>query len=129
MNWSNTAEPVLRRDRLWLVLGWLLVVAIVYLSLTRHPIEIDVTQGDKVGHLLAYGALMAWWSQLRGYHLRLALACVLLGGMLEILQSFTDYRQGDWLDLAADSVGVGIGWLTTRLQPGWLAAIDRRLAP
>jgi len=53
-----------RYRTLWLVMGWALVLAIVYLSLTPHPIEIQVEEGDKMGHLLAYGTLMLWFAQL-----------------------------------------------------------------
>jgi len=30
--------------------------------------------------------------------------------------------------MAANSVGVGLGWLSTWLKPDWLRCVDRRLA-
>ena len=58
----------MRRDlhwfKLWSVIGWLLIATVIYLSLTPHPIEIDVEQGDKIGHALAYFAMMMWFAQL-----------------------------------------------------------------
>ena len=49
------------RPRLWLGLwyfGWLLCIA---LSLMHPPrIDVDVPDGDKIGHFLAYGLLAAW---------------------------------------------------------------------
>jgi glycopeptide antibiotics resistance protein len=49
-----------------------------------------------------------------------------MGLSLEILQSFTGFRQADIFDMAANTVGVGIGWLIARFALGWSA---RRLAP
>ncbi len=119
----------LDRRPLWLTLGWGLVLTVVYLSLTPHPIEIHVANfGDKIGHILAYSALMAWWSQLDSRQCRLALLFVLLGLAMEIAQSYTDYRTADVFDEAADCVGVGVGWLFHRLLPGWLPWLDRKLA-
>ncbi|MDD5388366.1 MAG: VanZ family protein [Gallionellaceae bacterium] len=113
---------------IWLALGWSLVLTVVYLSLTPKPPSIDVSFGDKIGHFLAYATLMGWWSQLDTRHCRLALLFVLMGLSMEIAQSFTDYRQGDVFDMAANTVGVGLGWLSVELAPNWLRMLDRRLA-
>lgn len=118
----------LARRNLWLALGWGLVIAVVYLSLTPKPLKVDVSFGDKIGHFLAYATLMGWWSQLDTRYCRLALLFVLLGLSMEIAQSFTDYRQGDVFDMAANTIGVGLGWLSVRLAPNWLRWIDRGLA-
>lgn len=118
----------LARRGVWLGLGWGLIVAVVYLSLTPKPPSVDISQIDKVGHLLAYATLMGWWSQLDTRHCRLALLFVLMGLAMEIAQGLTDSRQGDVLDMAANSLGVGIGWLASRLRPDWLHLLDRKLA-
>ena len=100
--------------RLWLALGWLIVVAIVYFSLFKLAIDADIQNGDKVGHFLAYGGLMAWWSQLyvsRAARLKLALAFTALGGAMELAQGLTPDRYPEWLDLAANTAGVLLGWL------------------
>lgn len=119
---------VLARRDLWLTLGWVLVLAVIYLSLTPKPPSPDISQIDKVGHLLAYAALMGWWSQIDSRHCRLALLFVLMGLSMEIAQSFTDHRQGDVFDMVANTLGVGLGWLSVRLAPNWLRRIDRGLA-
>jgi VanZ family protein len=120
---------VLVRRNIWLSLGWGLLLAVVYLSLTPKPPPTDfVPFGDKIGHCLAYASLMGWWSQLDSRHCRLALLFVLMGLAMEIAQSFTDYRQADVFDMAANCVGVGVGWLATWLKPDWLGWFDRRLA-
>jgi VanZ family protein len=103
-----------RYRTLWLVMGWALVLAIVYLSLTPHPIEIQVEEGDKMGHLLAYGTLMLWFAQLYDTtkaRCLLAVGCVALGVGLEFAQIFTDARSFELADMAADAAGAGIGWV------------------
>ena len=50
---------------------------------------------------------------------RLMLALLLFGGAIEVAQAATGWRQGDWLDLLADAVGIVIGgglfqWLGRR---------------
>ncbi len=120
-------DPALSRPRLWRALGWLLVLAVVYLSLTPSPPSPDIAQGDKFGHLLAYGGLMAWWLQIRRTPERLALLLILMGLALEILQSLSGYREGDLFDMAANTLGIGLGWLATRLAPDWLPRLDRTL--
>jgi VanZ family protein len=117
------------RPRVWLILGWGLLLSVIYLSLTPEPPPTDMfNSGDKLGHLLAYATLMAWWSQLDARHERLALLFVLMGLSLEIAQRFSGYRQGDVFDMAANSLGVGLGWLFTWLKPDWLRWFDRKLA-
>jgi VanZ family protein len=116
------------RRNLWSILGWGLVLLVIYLSLTPKPPPTDfMPSGDKVGHCLAYATLMGWWSQLDTRHCRLALLFVLMGLSMELAQSFIDTRKADVFDMAANSVGVGLGWLSTRLKPDWLRWIDRRL--
>ena len=103
-----------RYRTLWLAIGWALVLAIVYLSLTPHPIEIQVEEGDKMGHLLAYGTLMLWFAQLYDTtkaRCLLAVGCVALGVGLEFAQIFTDARSFELADMAADAAGAGIGWV------------------
>ena len=38
--------------------AWLWAAAIVWLSLTPSPPQVDLAQGDKLGHFAAYGVLM-----------------------------------------------------------------------
>jgi len=112
MQESAKSQP-LRWFKWWLALGWLLVAAVIYLSLTPHPIEIDIAQGDKLGHILAYMTLMAWFAQLyrRGLHGWWGLGFVALGVALEYAQGWTGYRTFDFYDMLADGTGVAAGWL------------------
>jgi VanZ family protein len=77
---------------------------------------------DKVWHLLAFGGLAGLLSRTIVYWghgpLRAAreasLLAVTLGGMLEVLQSFTRYRSADWADFLADSLGVALAYAVLR---------------
>lgn len=106
------ASPKIRG--LWLAIGWLGVVIVVYLSLAPSLPEIDLEEGDKLEHLAAYVALMLWFAQARtsrAERLTTALALVVLGVLLEFAQGLTDYRTLSLWDMVANTAGVAIGWL------------------
>lgn len=69
--------------------------------------------GDKVSHLLAYGALGLLAVLAFGRHRRQAALTVLLllmmGGLLELLQAAGGVRTGDLADMAANTLGVALG--------------------
>jgi VanZ family protein len=105
----------LNTRRIWATLGWILVGSIFYLSLTPKPPSSGIQFGDKIGHFIAYASLMFWWSRLASQRCRLALIFVLMGLTIEILQSLSGFRQGDIYDMAANTLGVGFGWLAAQL--------------
>ena len=114
---------------LWLIVGWALVVLVIYLSLA--PISVDIApvqHGDKLEHALAYAVLMAWFACLyaaRPVRLGYALGFIALGIVLEFLQRETGYRNFELLDMAADAVGVALGWaLAPPRMPNYLSLID-----
>ena len=130
---ASTPLRAFRRPRLWLGLwlsGWVLCVV---LSLMHPPsIDVDVPEGDKIGHLLAYGLLAAWGTWLfrsRRAQLASAGALVALGIAMEFAQgAFTSDRMMDWRDALADAIGVAIGWWLARSRcPRLLQAMDARL--
>jgi VanZ family protein len=114
--------------RLHKLLGWLLVAAVCWFSLTPSPVETGMPQGDKVGHLLAYLSLMAWWGQLDPRRNRLLLIFVLMGLALEGLQGLTPQREPSLLDMLANATGAVLGWLSCRAWPDWLSRLERRWA-
>ena len=92
--------------------GWLLVAAIVWLSLTPSPPSIDVDQGDKLGHAFAYASAMFWFAQLyvrSAVRARYAIGLIALGVALEFIQGHVG-RDFELADMAADAVGVALGW-------------------
>lgn len=93
---------------------------IVWLSLTPSPPKVDFEASDKVGHVLAYAALMFWFCQIhaqgktRFFH---AVVFLFMGVGLETLQGMSGLRQYDVLDMLANALGVASGWLAARVLP------------
>ncbi len=99
--------------RLWLALGWALIFGVVWLSLTPAPVQIQIEEGDKLGHLLAYGSLMLWFSNLYGNRIErlfVALGFVAMGIALEFIQGWFGFRTFSVMDMAANASGVFAGW-------------------
>jgi VanZ family protein len=93
--------------------GWLYAAAIVFLSLTPRPPQIDVEYGDKLGHLLAYGLLMFWFCFLyrsRDARLAYGIGWIAMGVALEFAQRATGYRSFEVADMIANSLGVLLAW-------------------
>ena len=85
----------------------------------------DFALADKIGHASAYFVLsfLVFASLLPGPRLRLALlaacGCVLLGGVIELVQPLVA-RNRELADLAANAIGSAAG-------AGLAAAVERRL--
>ena len=109
----RVARRSLKYFNLWQAIGWLLVALIVYGSLTPTPIQIPMHEGDKLGHMFSYCVLMGWFMQLyhRAAHVRVGMLCVALGVFMEYAQLASGYRDFEYLDMAADAVGVSIAWV------------------
>lgn len=120
-----------RIRRIWLAVGWLGIALVVFLSLTPRPPDLGIEQGDKLGHFAAYAALMLWFAQIyrsRQSRWRWAIGLFALGVALELIQRWTGLRTFSYSDMAADSLGVGIGWLLAPPRlPSLLAAAERWL--
>jgi VanZ family protein len=98
--------------------GWAWAAAIVWLSLTSAPPELDVVHGDKLGHLVAYGVLMFWFCQLyaaRKVRIAYALGFAALGVVLELIQGQLGYRDYELLDMVANAAGLLLGWAAAAL--------------
>ena len=108
----SKGEGDLRYRKLWLAIGFALVALVVFLSLTPKPLEVGRFEELNVGHLLAYGVLMLWFSQIfrsgRG-RIGVGIALVLLGVALEYAQSITGYRSFAYADMRDNAIGVGAG--------------------
>lgn len=77
-------------------------------------------QGDKLGHLAAYGSLMFWFALLypeRALRWRYALGFVAMGIGLEFVQGGLAYRTFDVLDMLANTIGVLLGWAAALALP------------
>lgn len=70
------------------------------------------TGWDKTDHVAAFVVLgllglPAWPS----HRARVLAGLLLYGGLIEVLQGLTAYRQADWIDWVADAVGIGLAAL------------------
>jgi|SRR6185503_5850886 len=103
-----------------LALGWAMVAAIVWVSLTPSPPKLDFEQSDKVGHFLAYGTLMLWFCQIYiKQKIRIAYAAgfIAMGVTLEFAQGALGYRTYEVFDMYANGLGVLLGWAAALLLP------------
>lgn len=120
----------LRWRRAWLAVGAALVLLVVYASLRPSSGPTPFAGFDKLGHLLAYAGLMAWYAQLYpGAAARRAVAAALvgLGVVIEFLQPLVG-RQFEWWDMLADAAGVGLALLGCRGRGGrWLQRLESAL--
>lgn len=104
--------------RLWRMTGWLGVVLTLVFSLGPPALDAGMRHGDKLAHLAGYAVLMFWWAQvITRQRWRLAIAVILFGVAVELLQGFTPSREPDVLDALANSTGVLLGWLAARFLP------------
>jgi VanZ family protein len=120
---ERPAGAVLRRA-LCVAAGWALAATIVWLSLTPSPPTIDIEQGDKLGHFLAYGSLMLWFCLLyprRGTRIAYGLAWIGMGVGLEFIQGWLGYRTYEVYDMYANATGVMIGWAISFAIPAGVA--------
>jgi len=118
----------LAHRRLWLLIGWGLVVLVSVLSLLPTDRLPSVDYNDKLGHLLAYFTLMAWFGQIYGARLKPILALLAMGALIELLQGWSGYRDMSGLDLLANAAGIAVGWLFTRRAPELLVRLEGHLA-
>ena len=132
----SDTNPQLRLKGLWFAFGFTLLGVIVYLSLTANPPPIgsEIPHMDKWGHLLAYAALMGWFGQL--FHIPTArflllLTCIAAGVALEFLQQWGGVRMFEIADMAANTLGVLIGWWFSRPSSGGqiLLRMEQKLLP
>lgn len=106
-------ENPLHLYRWWLVIGYCLVATVIVLSLIPMPPTPIIQNSDKFQHITAYFVLMGWFCllyPLRKSRIKLAIAFIFLGVLLEGGQSLTRYRQADIFDILANSSGVLLGW-------------------
>lgn len=98
------------------------ITTISLIPIPEFPPAQDIPLVDKWVHFIMYGCLCCIiWYEYWKHHtkwniLRTCIwaifAPICMSGLLEIMQStLTTTRNGEWLDLAANSIGVGIGAL------------------
>ena len=103
-DWAGSWLP---RIAFWLF--WPALIVVAWGELTPHPPSIHAS--DKFLHFLAYFGLAGLATTALRHRRAIilaAIALILFGGTLEILQAFTG-RDAEWLDEAANTIGVRTG--------------------
>ncbi len=124
------SQQLPQRRALWLGLAWSWLAIIIYLSLTSVQVPVVVAWQDKAGHFFMYAVPMWWFIQLypKQRHWLIAVGLFLLGGGLEVAQSFHPLRFMDYSDAITNGMGILAGWLSlfTPLSR-FFSAIEHRL--
>lgn len=101
----------------------LVAICIVLLSVLPIPdmkVDVHVPLADKWTHMVMYGMLtLIIWLEYRRSHrywdtwkllLFAFVAPIVMGGALELIQAYlTSCRSGEWMDFAANTIGVCAG--------------------
>lgn len=123
----------LRLRWLWLGIGWGVVAAIVYLSLTPAPPTLGLNLWDKAEHYSGYLLLTAWFLQIYrtgAARLWVAGVSIALGAGLEVLQGLGGVRQFEFADMLANTLGAFTAVLLVRGRlASLLSGIERLLLP
>jgi len=114
-----------RATQAWKAILLLLMSAVCALAFDPDPPPAIDTGWDKGNHALAFAvlagtAVLAFWHA-RRRSLGVALGLLIFGGFIELVQTQIPGRSGEWLDLAADGLGIAVGlvamvWLRRRLR-------------
>jgi VanZ family protein len=111
----------------WLLTGYMLVFLVIYLSLTSQQVNIDMgfSFQDKFYHFIAYFTLMFWFAHVyhgKTHRYTIALAFIMMGVFLEVIQSLTPERYFEYADMVANTVGVVFAYLVMlrRGEVHWL---------
>ena len=123
-----------RYAKLWLTLGWLLVAAIIFLSLwPKPPQPFEFEQSDKLSHIIAYLILTLWFANIypqRSTRLQMSIGFFVMGVCLEFLQGMTQYRTFSYGDMLANGIGIFLAlYLAKTRLATYLLRLDTWLTP
>ena len=120
-------NPELRYRKLWLIIGYMLIALVIFLSLTSSPVRINTNlpYQDKLFHALAYFSLTFWFMQI--YHIRhhvfrWIMFFLCLGLLMEYLQGFEPERYSEVGDMVANTLGVAAALALSRTQLRFMLA-------
>jgi hypothetical protein len=118
----------LRYPRVWLVVGWSLVILAVIGSLLPVQNIPQVQTSDKVQHFAAYALLAVWFAGIypRGRYPLIAGGLFILGVGIEWAQGAMGLgRQADPMDVVANASGIAFGLVAALLGLGkWAARVE-----
>jgi VanZ family protein len=117
--------------RRWLLAAfWAACISVGILALLPQSVRTPTTGWDKSNHALAFAALaylgaLCWPARV----LALLAALAAYGGAIEIAQTFTETRFGEWIDWFADIVGLlgAAAWIAwdKRRRTAWPCRVIR----
>ena len=99
----------LKYRKLWLVIGWIIIVLVWYLSLTPKPPELMINFWDKFNHFIAYAVMMGWFGQVYLQNMQRifwVLFFVVMGAGIEIFQGMGEHRFFEYNDMLANLLGI-----------------------
>jgi VanZ family protein len=104
------------RTRPWRWALLLLAGLVTVLALVPAPPRQMDLGWDKLNHVVAFAALalcavFGWRGSPGAARLAVLLALLAFGGAIELLQLQVPNRSGEWTDLGADAIGIGLGAL------------------
>jgi len=111
---SPSIKPPLKYKLLWLSIGYLMVVFVVYSSLSTSEVVLEISVSDKLLHVLGYFGLMGWFIQIyrsRRAGFLLAALFISTGVALEFLQGLGGVRYFELADMLANTLGVLLAWV------------------
>lgn len=117
-----------RHPRLWLVIGWMLIAAMLIVCLMPASSLPQTGVSDKFEHSIAYAVLSLWFAGLypRSRYVVIALGLFAMGVAIEWAQGAMHVgRQSDYHDVIANTLGIVAGLVLAALWlGGWAERID-----
>lgn len=109
-------HPTLLRTTFWLFFTALTVASLVPVPLLPPQV---MSIWDKAQHALGFATLgtLGLLAYPRHGPLRVLSALLLWGGLIELLQAWSGWRYGEWIDWLADGVGLAAAGLLWWLLP------------
>lgn len=96
-------------EKFWWQLSLLIMISITAFSLWPADSLPQVPGTDKTHHFIAYALLVLPTALKQPKYWRvIALAFIAFSGLIELIQPYVN-RYGEWLDLLANTVGIGCG--------------------
>mgnify|MGYP000417129487 FL=1 len=103
-------------QKYWFHLTLMLLVSIATLSLWPAAYLPNVPGTDKTHHFIAYAALILPTAlrQPKNY-LTIIVGFMAFSGAIELIQPYVN-RYGEWLDMAANTLGLLSGWVLAKVM-------------
>jgi VanZ family protein len=106
----------IERLRVYARWAFALCLVVVLVSALMPPQIIGPVGWDKMNHAMTFAVLtMLGCGAYAERKVQVLIGLLAYGVLIELLQSLTDYRSAEVLDVVADAVGLPVGWTFTRL--------------